>query len=57
MSFESHVNPSPSDHHSTPSDRPAASSPERHFPDFTNCTTATFQPAETAAKHHAHRRR
>jgi len=47
MSFESHVNPSPSDHQSTPKERAAISSPERHAPDFTNCTTATLPPAET----------
>src|SRR5262249_49514989 len=48
MSFESHVNPSPIVHHSTPSRFADCSSPTRQRPDLTNCTTQTDQPRATA---------
>src|SRR3954447_21351373 len=44
---ESHVNPSPSECHSTPSCRPIFSSPTFHSPLFTNCKTTTGQPIAT----------
>src|SRR4051794_31739718 len=44
---ESHVNPSPSECHSTPSCRPIFSSPTFHSPLFTNCKTTTGQPMAT----------
>src|SRR5207244_6999234 len=48
-SSESHVKPSPIAHQSTPSrSRHTVSSPTRHSPDFTNCTTATCQSRATA---------
>src|SRR5579864_5020881 len=48
MSFESHVNPSPSVHQSMPSSRPAFASPVFHDGDFKNCTTHTRKPRPAA---------
>src|SRR5438067_4663148 len=48
MSCESHVNPSPSVHHSTPSRAAISRSPVFHLSDLMNCTTHTFQPRAKA---------
>src|SRR5882672_7776513 len=50
MSFESHVNPSPIVHHSTPSFTADCRSPTFHSSDLMNWITQTFQPRATARK-------
>src|SRR5205807_9294300 len=48
MSFESHVNPSPSAHQSIPRSLPAFASPTFHDGDFRNWTTHTRKPRPAA---------
>src|SRR5260221_9144438 len=48
MSFESHVNPSPSVHQSIPRSLPAFASPTFHEGDFKNWTTHTRKPRPAA---------
>ncbi len=55
-SDESHVNPSPIAHQSTPRRFAVVSSPTFHFPDFTNWTTATRHSSCDGAHHDAESR-